>query len=434
MDTQYLEILNNLRSYHSVFAEFWRISNIIEDKKIPTLEVGIVGSDIEMRVNRDFWNNLSTEEKTFALAHECLHIYFNHNKRYLAFYPKKEDRKKYQEVVRISADIIVNDYLINHFNFDPNELSFKDQIVTLESVNKDLGLNLLPNKSFEYYVYELSRLINQEGEKASKAMKDIAGIDSHGDPSESDDSKGSNDTMEDITEDLTSRLSADEIEEFSEKMGKNPEESNRQGVQAGSMHGNLSKIFANLKVKKKKKWEELLKSMTAKFFKEEEEVYQYQWRRRAPRFQNIHSDLLLPTELPEMVRSRTKYDVWAFQDTSGSCAHYAERFYKALRSIPEDRFNLRVFCFDTKVYPVDFKKGEVRGFGGTSFAPIEATIQRVIRDEKLDYPQLVLLVTDGYGNTVNPQYPERWHWLMTNNHITSYVHSSSKVHLLSKFE
>jgi hypothetical protein len=137
------------------------------------------------------------------------------------------------------------------------------------------------------------------------------------------------------------------------------------------------------------------------------------WTRDNRRLNMLGGDLMLPAEISDTAPIRDKIDLWFFQDTSGSCVDHAERFFLAAASIPEDRFRIRGFCFDTRVYEVDFRKGELQGFGGTAFQPIERHIQHVVEKEGCKYPQAVFVITDGYGSPVSPEYPDRWHWFLT---------------------
>lgn len=78
-----LEISNKLSEHHLIFQTFWSIGTPLFTKDIPTAAVGFdsVGEVIYMIVNPDFWDTLDIENKTFVIAHECLHVILNHGKR-----------------------------------------------------------------------------------------------------------------------------------------------------------------------------------------------------------------------------------------------------------------------------------------------------------------------------------------------------------------
>jgi hypothetical protein len=127
----------------------------------------------------------------------------------------------------------------------------------------------------------------------------------------------------------------------------------------------------------------------------------------------------MPAEIDEIKQVYDRIDVWFFQDTSGSCVDYAKRFFAAAASLPQDRFRVRLFCFDTKVYETSLKTGKLYGFGGTCFDIIEDSIQSTCKKEDIPYPEVVFIVTDGYGNNVYPEYPKKWYWFLT-EHSSDY--------------
>jgi hypothetical protein len=128
-----------------------------------------------------------------------------------------------------------------------------------------------------------------------------------------------------------------------------------------------------------------------------------------------------------------KIDVWFFADTSGSCYHLKERFFKAARSLDPARFNVRLFCFDTRVEEVDIQGNRIYGGGGTSFTIIEKKIQEVMRNEEVKYPEAVFVITDGWGNPVNPEIPNRWYWFLTTDWIKC-IPKESLIHKLKDYE
>jgi len=75
----------------------------------------------------------------------------------------------------------------------------------------------------------------------------------------------------------------------------------------------------------------------------------------------------------------------------------------------------------------------LEGGGGTSFSAIEGYIQYTIK-EGGKYPEIICVITDGAGNNVLPEYPDRWHWLISNNGCTSYCPKQSKIYALEDFE
>ena len=124
--------------------------------------------------------------------------------------------------------------------------------------------------------------------------------------------------------------------------------------------------------------------------------------------------------------------MWFFLDTSGSCYHLKDRFFAAAASLPERRFNVRLFCFDTAVQETTLASGKIYGGGGTSFRIIEKHIQGEISSKGCKYPE-VFVISDGYGDLVSPQHPSKWHWLLTDNGTKDYISKKSSVHELKDY-
>jgi len=101
-----------------------------------------------------------------------------------------------------------------------------------------------------------------------------------------------------------------------------------------------------------------------------------QWARVNRRFVGIASsmsNMFLPSEMEieEKEEEKKKIKVVFFLDTSGSCQHLAERFFKAAKSLDSKKFDVELYCFDTRCYKTSLESGRLYGFGGTSFSILE---------------------------------------------------------------
>jgi hypothetical protein len=121
-------------------------------------------------------------------------------------------------------------------------------------------------------------------------------------------------------------------------------------------------------------------------------------------------------------------------DTSGSCYNYKERFFQAALSLPKEKFKIRLFCFDDNIKETTLESRKVYGGGGTSFEIIESHIQKIMKEERLDYPEAVFLITDGAGTNVMPEKPDRWYWFLTPYSTRNLIPEKSKVYELKDFE
>lgn len=375
---EFTSILTSLSIYHSIFYKLWNIGKPEYSYEISTAAVSFdkEGNLLQFMINPEFWETLTETQKMFIICHECLHIIYDHGFRFSGLLN--------DPITNYATDLAINHSLINKFFFvkeevDPdNRYCWIDNFFDKETIEKD---NISNNETSEYYYNLLKKYQPQFG---GQLVDDHSGL-----PSISSDEK------EVIFHD--SNINSEEIEECKD---------------AGSSSGNRKITIQKEEVKKKKKWETVIKKWSKKYL-----VKSYnensQWARISRRLSLCNSDLLLPSDMEteEKYNDKKKIDVWFFQDTSGSCTHLAKRFFRAARSLPSERFNVKMFCFDTKVYETSLESGKLFGFGGTSFGCINA---RVNREEK--HPEAIFIITDMYGTNIKPVQPNKWYFFSSTNY------------------
>jgi hypothetical protein len=456
---EFLEFARKMENYHGVFSQLWRLGKpaINPHMRYPTACVMFdrEGECVDFQFHPEYWEKSSDTKKQFTISHECLHVILNHGKRIKAVGAKDQYEK---EIANMAADIVINESLVKEFGFDRDEIDpiekdketgvegrkfcwldtlFKEEDIKSKKIRKD--------GSFEYYYYKLKNEYPknpQSGKGENGEGEGVAGkgqtVDDH-DGLESFDEKA----QEIIQEELEKNLSEEELEDLSDKLQNTEatdEEGNHNndqngGQKAGSIAGNISVIVKVGKVKKKKKWETVIKKWTRKHLKASHKDME-QWAITNRRFTLLPQDMFLPSEfeVEEDEFEKSKIDVLFYQDTSGSCVHLAERFFKAAMSLPEERFNIHMCCFDTQVYETTIASKKLYGFGGTSFDILERYIQSQLSNGKMArYPDAVFVITDGYGNKVMPAKPKNWYWFLSTNY-TSYIPKECNTFDLSKFE
>ena len=197
--------------------------------------------------------------------------------------------------------------------------------------------------------------------------------------------------------------------------------------------------FANKLPVRKRKFEHIVTAWAKKKLTVDE-VDVDQWALTDRRFASIsgYCDLELPSEV-EMDDETTeddKFDVFFFQDTSGSCSGYTDRFFSIAESMPLERFNMRMFCFDTEVYETTLESRELKGFGGTHFHQLENFIQDELKTnpDMKKYPDAIFVVTDGYGSDILPEKPSNWHWILTPEGSKDNIPKDCNMYDLAKYE
>lgn len=411
-------IRNFMLDNSSILYAIFKVGSCYFDNRVPTAAVMFPkdeGEELQFVFNKDFWNSLTSYEQCFIVGHECLHIINEHGRQIFS-------AELNPQLANIASDIVVNHQLEYVYDFDRTlfENLKPENLCWVETVFP--GRQISNRKSMMYY-YAL--LEEEKGDNSKDS------IDSHtqGNLSKS--------IAKEIVDSILENCSAEDIEKLQDLLpksngdGEEGDEGDGESISnqiAGVNPGGYKMVLQKKRVRPKPKWESVIKRWVNDKKKKAESIDE-QWIKPDERLFNLNSSIRLPCEKDSEKDVREKMDIWFFQDTSGSCVSYADRFFRAAESIPTDMFNIRTFCFDTEVYEVDFKKRELQGFGGTAFDVIERSIQNIIKTEGIPYPSAVWIITDGYGNSVSPMMPERWYWFLTHDYFTFIPPASSKFKL-----
>lgn len=392
----FLEISRQLEDHHALFYKMWQLGRPVADKSIPTAAVSFdsEGECMEFAFNPDFWDACSEYDRLFIICHESLHVILRHGVRTIG---TTEPHR-----CNIALDLVVNHMLVNKFGFDRNKLSDWESLIWVDTVFSKKS-KVPTDLSFEQYF----QLIPPE------TMLNT--LDDHG--------KWKDKDSEEWVQRVAREMSDDEKDALKEMVNNHS---------AGTEPGNLWWFADRSRVKPKKKWETVIKKWAKQYDRPDLRDVE-QWARVNRRYSCLESEFILPTEMETEHDIEGRIGVWFFQDTSGSCYSYANRFFKAAKSLPEDRFEVKLHCFDTLVYETTIESGKLYGGGGTSFDILEKYIQRYIKKENVKYPQAVFVITDGFGTNVNPEKPDRWHWFLTSTYVRC-IPDECKIFNLKDFE
>jgi predicted metal-dependent peptidase len=446
-------LLSDLEDHYSVFSSLYSAGRPKFSTELPTAAVYFnrAGNCVDFKANPDFWKTLSREKKRFVLSHEALHIFLNHGRRFKDVNPKEA------VLANLALDVVVNHTLVDKFRHVRKQVDAPGNLCWLDTVFKGQK-DVKAGQNYEYYMALLRQKrkdqkqnpdkSGQNGEggqqggegesghdpdksgqnpaKPGQLINDHEGLKSFGKPEENDqpgDQPGGPQRDKQLEDFLKKALGKEGLEELAEKLG---------GQMAGTEAGNLRRIIEEMDVKPKRKWETVIRDWALQF-RDTKEADQFILTNR--RYAMMpRNKTFLPTEGEIDASDKKRIEVWFFIDTSGSCYGLAPRFFSAAMSLPKDRFSVKLFCFDTKVYEVDPIKRELSGFGGTSFACIETEIQRRLLFGEKAHPKAVWVLTDGYSESkVSPQMANRWHWFLTCDY-REYIPAESTVWKLEDFE
>lgn len=418
-----IELGKLLQDKHYFFRAFWDLGNpvIVDDTsefKTAAVLFDKDGEAVNFVLNEDFWGALTDDSQLFVLCHEMLHVLLNHGRRF-----KDAKTKREQELLNVAADIVINEMLCAMFGFTRSRLpdSISKEGCWINTVFPDTYVE--PRQSTEYYY---NRLLKDNTDVSKHSL-----VDQHVVLDEEGQKK-----FEEFLEEnagILNTLDAEFLDRLVSEGSLSKElrdEILRAGVGTGGKHS------VNAKKSLKKKWETVITEWSLR-----QKVYQFfekeRWERVNPRYSQILTGgLNLPSanKILEEDFDKNRIDVYFFLDTSGSCIHLKDRFFKAAKSLDPKKFRIKLFCFDTVVHELDIKVNQVYGGGGTSFHIIEEAIQRTMKRDKKKYPSAVWVVSDGYGNNFATKYPKRWFWFLTESHTTNCIPKESKIFHLKNYE
>ena len=391
---EFIALARELEKHHSIFDRLWVLGKPVFTDLLPTAAVYFdkIGECIDFKINPTFWSKLSDPEKQFVISHECLHVILYHGFRI------NELKGSELQIGNKALDIVVNHALVDKFDYKREEVDPDNKYCWVDTVFKDNPPEI--GKYYEFY-YNLLEKLQEESGGASGGVGSGSVLDSH-DGLESFNTPEFEEKIKDI-------ISEQELGSLSDFVDTQTQDIESKCQQAGCSPGNTFVTVKVGKVKAKKKWETVIKKWASKYMKDNEIE---QWARLNRRLTFMTNDFLLPSDQEEEEFEKDRIQVYFYQDTSGSCAGFIDRFFTAAKSLPQDKFDIKMFCFDTQVYETSLESGKLYGFGGTSFSCIERHIQSYIKKHNLPYPKAVFVITDGYGDYVYPENPKVWHWFI----------------------
>jgi predicted metal-dependent peptidase len=320
--------------------------------------------------NTQFFNAMNNKEIEFVVAHEILHMVFDHMGR-------REDRDPM--IYNISADYIVNNTLV------------RDRIGTIPSIVKcyqDFKYEGWTSEEVYDDVYEQAEQNGKEFLKQLGEMLDEH-LDADGDGGESD-----GDMSEDINGNSTSKsqpkYSKEEAKQIKDEIKENMI-SAAQSAGAGNVPGAVARMIKEL-TEPKMNWREIIRQSIQSTIRSD-----YTFSRPSRKGQ------MSGAILPSMDFEQT-IDVAVCIDMSGSIGEVQGKdFLGEVKGIMEEfpDYNIKVWCFDTQVYNEDdfaandgkdLLDYELMGGGGTDFMANWTYMK------EQDYvPKKLIMFTDGYA-------------------------------------
>ena len=358
--------------------------------------------------------NMEPKQVFYILAHECLHIYFQHFTRF------KEELKKNSILVNIATDLAINSILgkIDLPILFPDQFNFPE-LLTAE----------------EYYALLRKYIKDRKGKGKGKngGFQDDKSKQGKNGGFQDDKKTGGKEGKETDDKDINDQIKKwidkliDYIEDY-EDLEKNEDELNdlMRKIRHGLEKVGEGRIIKSLEADAKRLWEILINKWLGSIRK-----YKYLTYRREHRRAYEHSDFFIPYQAKRKV-----LNIAVFIDASGSIDENLLSYYTSIikKNNPDVEFSV-VASFDTNLYFYkDIKKVDtIYGGGGTDFRPIFDYCSK--NKTKIDG---ILIFTDGYGEYPNefPKIPTAWFTTTTGSeeYIIKNVPSSHMVICFSRNE
>ena len=321
--------------------------------------------------NTQFFNAMDNKEIEFVVAHEVLHMVFDHLGR-------RDDRNPM--LYNIAADYIVNNLLVR------DRIGTKPRIVDCFQDFKYEGW------SSEEVYDELFKDAQKNGEEFLKQLGEM--LDEHLD-SEDEDGSGGEANQEGTDSNGNSvskskpKYSKEEMKQIKDEIKENMI-SAAQTAGAGNVPAGVQRLIKEL-TEPKMNWRELLRQQIQSTIKSD-----YTFSR--PSRKGQMSGAILPG-----MNFQDTIDICISLDMSGSIGNAQARdFLSEIKGIMDEYkdYNIKLWCFDTKVYneqdfsadgSEDLMDYEIMGGGGTDF-----DANWTYMKENDIQPKKFIMFTDGY--------------------------------------
>jgi len=323
------------------------------DEFIPTAAV----DGRNLYYNTQFFNAMNNKEIEFVVAHEILHMVYDHLGR-------REERDPM--LYNIAADYIVNNLLVR------DRIGEKPKIVDCYQDFKYEGW------SSEAVYDELFDEAEKNGREYVEALGEM--LDEHIDwEKENEEREGKG----------LPKYTKEEMDQIKDEIKESMLQA-AQSAGAGNTPAGIQRMIKEM-TEPKMNWRELLRMQIQSTIKND-----YTFSR--PNRKAWHTGAILPG-----MNFLDTIDICIGMDLSGSITHQAKDFLGEVNGIMEEfkDYNIKIWCFDTEVYNEDDFSGddgrsitdyEPMGGGGTDFM----VNWHYMKDRDIQ-PKKFIMFTDGYA-------------------------------------
>ena len=343
-----------------------RLRILAADDWLPTAAV----DGRNLYFNTQFFNAMNNKEIEFVVAHEILHMVFDHLGR-------RDDRNPM--LYNIAADYIVNNTLV------------RDRIGTTPSIVDCFQDFKYEGWTSEEVYDELFKEAEKNGQEFLKQLGEMLDehLDDDGDGGSEEGEEGQDGKGNNVSKSRP-KYSKEEIKKIKDEI-KESMINAAQAAGAGNTPAGVQRMIKEL-TEPKMNWRELLRQQIQSTIKSD-----YTFSR--PNRKGWHTGAVLPG-----MNFAETIDICIALDMSGSIGNaQAADFLGEVKGIMDEYkdYNIKIWCFDTEVYNEDdftaddgrdLTEYEIHGGGGTDFM----ANWRYMRENDIQ-PKKFLMFTDGYA-------------------------------------
>lgn len=416
---EYFSIKAKISLYDAFYEALFNLTSVSFDNSVDTAAVSFdkEGNFLSMKINQPFWNSLNEHAKTFVIIHELYHIVYDHAKRAIT---SDLDLK----TTNIAADIVINHKIHNNLHINRNLFDWKkfcwvETCFPIESVPSNLNFEFYYNKLIENKFNQDLQLLGNHSNNPSN--------DNRNDNSNNQQSDDFSDVIKDIISQNPELV--DSIKNSDELRNDFPKELIKAPLGKGN-EGTLGEVDMS---GEKPNFDNLMKILIPK--KHKKELQQDTWvgfNRRFTHFLNVNKDLFIPNQLPKEITKKNKKQIWVFMDSSGSCHSMYHTFGKIVKELMNNKDLIcRGFAFGDDVSEVNLNSHQIKFYSGNDggFDCIENEILKIMKKEKCQYPDNVVVLSDGgvhFSLRDKLLKPKNWILLINNKSSTELLPKGAK--------
>lgn len=351
---------------------------------IGTASVRAEGARLLFQFDPDFWSRLTTGELVGVLAHEAMHVLLRHLDG-----PHGIDAG-HHHLWNLAADAVVNDRLNVAY---PSVVLPADRITGMNLIGRDCA-DLSAEDVLRALLTEVQKRPAMAAELVAQSTLDIhAGWGGSGHAETGTDERRRASTEPSSTGDHENAIQ-DAVGDIVRAAGGMDAEAVRAwgcGSSGSRRHVDQTDALLNPAT--------VLARALARLGRPEPS-----WAPPNPKLAAVYPQVILPRWI-----SDEKPHVLVAIDASASVSQELLSAFVAVAQMAHRHAHVDLISFDAAAYPLgDHAVVHPVGGGGTSFQAIEDyAVERLTR-----YPDMVLVLTDGYAPRPKVSQPRRWAWLI----------------------